>query len=94
MSGAPVGPPTGARATNHDEIAIEPNGCTSKDEQGSSNGHAIAIDDITITKAIPDKVFQGAPDTAVKLASDPIVDPGERDNLHDKEVLICFLPSP
>lgn len=97
MSSAAVEPLDSARTTNPDEPPIESNGCSKNAEQMSSNGHLVTVDDDMITKVTPEKVFDGVGDgldAAPKLASDPVAIPSEKDNLCDKEVLICFLPSP
>jgi hypothetical protein len=97
MSSAEVEPLDGARTTNHDEPAIESNGCSSKAEQSLSNGHVTTFDDVTTTKTIQGKVLDGVGgglDPAEKPASDLGAIPSEQDNVGDKEVLTCFLPSP
>lgn len=96
MSSADVDPPDGGRTANYDEPAIGSTGCSSKAEQSLSTGDVTTINDIPTTKTIPDNVFGGVGgelDTAEKLASDPAACLGEQNNLCDKEVLTCFLPS-
>lgn len=96
MSSADVDPPDGGRTANHDEPAIGTTGCSSKAEQSLSTGDVTIINDIPTTKTTPDNVFGGVAgglDTAEKLASDPAAFLGEQNNLYDKEVLTCFLPS-
>jgi len=97
MSSAGVEPPNAARATNPAEPAIESNGCSRKAEQSSPNAHVTTIDDATITKTTPDKLFDGLGDgldAAAELASDPVAITSEQYISCDKEVLTCFLPSP
>lgn len=97
MSSAEVEPLDPARSTNPFEPAIEPDGCSSKAKQSSSNGHVSTVYDATITKTTPDELFDSGGDgldAAAGLTGGPLVITSEQDNLYDKEVLIYSLPSP